>query len=182
MGLGKTDLAFLEAVKDAGIVEAIKPELIDEPDGLVLITCGDCDHFPNLYNWLCKMYTTRIHLLVLNGGGLLLPSKSRVNGLCEDAVLIQHAKAAMEMKGIRSAIFSAHYPCGAAAERGINLQNVCRYIALGKKRLKRSIRSLKKVYSCLHIDYGDDKQKTYGVHTKEMAIFVRLYKTALSVL
>ncbi len=179
-GMTEADLAFFADAKKAGVIEKINADCIDVSEGLILFACGDCDRIDNLYSWIRKIcrdkkITPRLHLLTLNGGGLLLPSESRINGSNEDLVLIKHAKAAMEMEGIRSAVLSVHYPCEVAESAGLCLKSVCRYIALGKRRLKRDIRSIDKVYAGLHMDFGD-AQKTYGVHTKEMTAFIRGYQ------
>ncbi|MEK7643444.1 MAG: hypothetical protein AAB372_03290 [Patescibacteria group bacterium] len=165
-------------LKKLDIIVPLQEDLIELDNGVILIACGDCDRLPSLEQWIKRLFRKRgleprIHRIYLNGGGALIPSESRVARCNEGATIIHHVQQASRLRNIYIVLDATHFECGAAKEVGVNLRALLKYKILGKRRLKRGARDIKKVYSLLHLHYQDSRDRTYIVHTKELGAYLR---------
>lgn len=172
------DELLIGELKSLHIIVPLEEDFIELDNGVILIACGDCDKFPSLKHWINRLFRKRgkeprIHLIILNGGGALIPEESRIGSHNEGAIITHHVQQASRLRQIGIVLDATHFECGAAKEAGVHLRPLLKYKVLGKRRLKRDARGIKKVYSLLHLHYPDSRDRTYIVHTKELGSYLR---------
>lgn len=117
---------LLRSLRNSGVLQDVKPELINLVNGAIILPCPDGDYFDNLYMFCRGMFISkglnpRIHPLTEHGGTLVLPPNSPLNIDNLGEKLLQKIRDANAMKGITTVISHAHTPCGAAKKAGLSL-------------------------------------------------------------
>ncbi|MDP2735821.1 MAG: hypothetical protein Q8P12_06465 [bacterium] len=164
--LSQHDREFVRQLKDAGVLKDVADQRLDQVNGIILVTCGDGDETPELLEFVrermrLRNIKPRIHQLALNGGALLIPSRSPVNTDGDGNVMLKHVVKSNGIKGIRTVALYAHAPCGAAGEAGINLRDVVALLFEAKDEILRHADL--DVACFLHVDHGQEKRRTYYV-------------------
>jgi hypothetical protein len=82
--LSKDDQKLIEALRRARVLQDIDEYRINLKDGIILISCGDADRFPDILQHQQKIQLKcrthhRIHLHTCNGGALAYAPNSPVN-------------------------------------------------------------------------------------------------------
>jgi hypothetical protein len=128
-GLNQADREFARLMRNLGALEDVQNHQVDHRNGVILVSCGDCDQSYDIFTYevrMCQglMVDPRIHQINLNGGPLLLVSDSRLNcGLPQDEVVLMNVAEAVVLKNISQVCLQAHN-CGKAKLLGYNLESV----------------------------------------------------------
>ncbi|OGZ07818.1 MAG: hypothetical protein A3C93_05860 [Candidatus Lloydbacteria bacterium RIFCSPHIGHO2_02_FULL_54_17] len=151
--------------KKVRVLRKVRPQLVDETNGAILVTCADGDQMENVFLYhrkICLHHREehRPHLLSLNGGAKLIASDSPLRHGDEDTVLLGHLKDARRMKGIETIVLYAHAPCGAAYAHKLSFYRVLELLFAGRERVEREMPGVKVTCFC-HVDYGNGKKHTY---------------------
>lgn len=144
----------------------IEPAKMPQAKGLIAVFCGDGDQSNDLLNHLFSLQKTaravpRLHCLTGNGGPLRLSPKSPVD---KDGVsqkfFADEIAAARQLKNIDTVVLVGHAPCGLAKHQKITLPETIEHYRAAKRYLKTKLPGLK-VITLLHVDWGDNKKRTY---------------------
>lgn len=167
--LSAQDLEICLSLKQKGLLERVDDHLIDLANGIILTTCADGDQMPDIFTHVAKSCCVhrsdpRIHTIALNGGALLIPHYSPVTHLGEDRVLIEHIRAACQLKKIFTVALYAHAPCGMAGFYDLNLNQVLELLVQAKERIKTELVGTKAV-CFVHIAKPDGRRNTYFLST-----------------
>ena len=163
--------------KDVGVLCNVSAHLINETNGAMVVTCSDSDQLRDVFRHhekVCRHHraNTRIHMFSLNGGAKLIAESSPLRVHNEDQVLLAHITAARSMKQIETVVLYAHAPCGAAYGHDLPFYRVLELLFEGKERVKREIPGIKVACFC-HIDYGNNKKRTYFVSRERWVDWVQ---------
>lgn len=117
--ISEADYKILRQLREFGVLQNVKPELISQNEGICLILCADGDRFDNIYCFhkeLMRQYRShpRIHVLAGHGGALVLPPGSPLNVNKRSENLLKDIRDVITIKGIRTFALHTHTPCGAA--------------------------------------------------------------------
>lgn len=151
--------------KKVGVLRKVRPHLVDESNGAILVTCADGDQMEDLFSYHRKISlhhreTHRPHLLSLNGGAKLIAPDSPLRRGSEDTIILEHLKDARRMKEIETVVLYAHAPCGAAYAKQLSFYRVLELLFSGRARVEQVMPGIKVTCFC-HVDYGDGKKHTY---------------------
>lgn len=116
---------YVNQLREQGILSHMRDNpLRNDPlrlqNGLVMVACGDCDRFNELYVFEQSLFRKsdkepRIQLLTLNGGGLLIHPKSPLNGdYSSSQTLVYHIKKTIRDMQISDVILYGHCFCATA--------------------------------------------------------------------
>ncbi len=133
---------FFAALRTLGIILGVAPHRLNLKGGVIVVTCGDGDHFFDVIwhlltvylqshlPWACRLplkigfflpfiiwwfLSPRTHMLVLNGGACLLsPCWPKHETFDIGRALEEQVRVATDLKDIWQVILYAHAPCGAA--------------------------------------------------------------------
>ncbi|MBI2550968.1 hypothetical protein HYV73_01320 [Candidatus Uhrbacteria bacterium] len=171
---------------EEGVIQPVESYKLDLDDprihnGVILVGCPDCDQRRDIFEQKEKMLVElgldpRIHPLLLNGGGLLIPKKrdgspSPFNvKLPQDEVLLENIRKARKIKKIELVGVLVHYPCGAGEDVQLPEEDVIDMLPAAKARIQRECPGIK-VACFLHVDKGlsaDGKpqKRTYFVSSR----------------
>lgn len=163
--LSQEDLKLIVLLKAEGVLVPVNPDKIKLEQGVILTSCSDGDQMPDIFTYHLNMslgqgLQPRIHLVALNGGGLLIPTQSQlVQDHHEDVILLKHIADACKLKGINTVLLYAHAPCGAAGLAGLTLEQVFG-LHVQAVKLLRALPDLQ-VISLFHIDDGRYKRSWF---------------------
>lgn len=164
---------YIEKLRSEGILSHIRNNPSKREDGIILIACGDCDRFDELYEFEKNLFRKselhpRIHVLTLNGGGLLVHPRSPLNSEFSSAqTLIMHAKNSSPLKGINDLIVYSHGPCGAAEGARFSPEDYFKWLAKGADYLARALSKLNVTCNFHNECNSDTKFKSeYFNHTE----------------
>lgn len=165
--LSGRDERIVSRLRAAHIFEDIYGHRLDQRNGVILVTCGDADRFPDLFKFKANLQVgrrldQRIHVLSLNGGALRLAHNSPTNksGHSTDIDLMDDIIEASETKHINVVALYIHSPCGKAYHHRLPLLDCLKFLMSAKTRLKETRRALSVACFC-HVDYGDRRQRSY---------------------
>ncbi len=165
--LSNDDRGHITALLNNGVLQKVQGDSFPTPAGVILVTCGDGDHFQNIY-WLfrtqliCPGERERIHVLSRNGGALLLAPQAprRVEGL------LREIEEACTLKGIEATALCSHAPCGVARSYSLTVARSIDLLIQGK-RFARSYMEARKPtmrFACfLHVHHGGDEKEIYFI-------------------
>ena len=132
-------------------------------NGIILIACGDCDKSDELIEYERSLFLKsekqpRIHLLMLNGGALLLHPDSPLNtNLSSSQTLLFHLKNSSQLKGIDDVVLYGHHECGAAALSRLQPRETFLWLAKGAGYVSNMIKTLK-ITCNFHYECNTDKK------------------------
>lgn len=170
MTLTEEDLKYIERLKEVEIFQNVDDHLLDQTNGLILVTCGDGDQMFDIFKYHVQMQNghlsdPRIHLLAFNGGASRLSRNSPTNrpGFLSDLTFMEGIHEAVALKGIRTIGLQIHGPCGKIARCGLTFKQSLPLLIEAKLRVKSEIAN--SIVACLcHIDYGNHKKRTEFVN------------------
>lgn len=162
------DRKFAERIRTAGVLQDVNGHQLDLRAGAILVMCSDGDQAVDVFQHQTGLHTpqrgtARPHVLALNGGGLLLPEGSPVAHYGEGAMLVAHILGARALKGITTVVLYVHAPCGMALAAGLYFEQVLELLMTAKLRVKVMGGDGVKVACFVHVDWGEDRKRTYFV-------------------
>ncbi len=171
------DLELISELRDAEVLQSIKGHLIDQQNGVILVTCSDGDRFPEIFQHQIRLQADcrsdpRIHVLAWHGGALACATHSPINRR-RDAhnVFLDQIKDARELKSIDTVVLEAHYPCGAACLFDVSLER-CLALQIGAKMNVRRLNNGIRV-SCFFPVYNGEKQQTFFFSREKWEIWAQ---------
>ena len=168
--LSDRDRKLIEKFIKNGVLEPLNGFQLDYSNGTIMVACSDGDQLYDLisrHTNLCQNNPnhTRIHLIALNGGALLLDATSplgkEVPAHPEYRVILRHLLGARELKKITSVALYSHAPCGMADKFGLSVADILRSLAWAKTFLENFHKF--KAANFLHVDYGQGVKNSYHV-------------------
>lgn len=165
--LSDSDRSLFRALRTRNVLEGIEPHRLSTENGIIMVTCPDCDQFPDIFRHAgsvvcCKDETARIHPLSLNGGPILLHPSSPVATSGRSTVLTEDIGDAAQMKQIAAVALCAHAPCGKAYAHQLGLAAVIELLMFGRGYGASALPHLR-FYPFLHVDQGGNRKRTYFV-------------------
>lgn len=174
--LSEKDLGLILELREAEVLQDVKSHLIDQRNGIILVTCADGDRFPDIFQHQVRIQADcrndpRIHTLAWNGGALACAPHSPINKReGDEQVFLDQVRGARELKSIDQVVLDAHAPCGMAGHHHLSIEEVLALQLSAKAEIKRLNSGIRAV--CFFpVDYGD-KQRTYFLscqHWKQWA-------------
>ena len=163
------DTKLLQEFIAFGIFEEIKPDLVPDHAGTVLVACGDGEHTDDWFPHHIKTWPgrKRHHLLLLNGGPALIPKGSPLAEHGEGEVLLNHIVKAKVLKGVKTNVLLGHWPCGAADLADIGLEEYLLLCLQAKREVRKFVNDDSKTLLFLHIAY-QGKKRTYRVNREKL--------------
>ena len=153
-----------------------------DPQGIVLITCADCDEFSDIYGHKAELFQSnghapRIHPLSRNGGALMLVPQSPAikRGRSTATDLLEEIQEACAWKKIRTVTPYIHAPCGKAVVSKINFISQMTLLFQGKQLLKNRLPGISVACFC-QIDYGNSKRTYFASREKYSSWLVECQK------
>lgn len=166
MVIKEKDAKVIRALRERDVLQDVQGHLLDQKDGIILISCADGDRFPDIFAFHTALQSEqrsdpRVHTFAWNGGPLRLAPASPTNKLerTTQIDLMEEVRDARAMKGIDTVALVAHWPCGKAGACKISLPESIRLAFAAKERLKEENHGIR-VALFLQVDYGD-KMRTY---------------------
>lgn len=164
------DLELIASYKAARVLDNIDGHKLDPKTGLIIVSCGDPDQFPEMYDYKvadilnsgCQKRVTPMSPL---GGALRIPMLSPANYATPyyGEYLMFDMKYLFDHKGISTVALYIHAPCAMAREAGnLSFEDIVRIAFTAKSHIKANIPGVRVAVFC-HIDYGDGKKKTYFI-------------------
>lgn len=163
--------------KKPPVLQSLKGHRLNQSDGIILVSCGDCDQFADIFEQKIRMQKdqrldTRIHPITPNGGPIRLVHDSPANkpGRTYDLDLMDDILFVARKKVVRTVALVIHLPCGHAAEHSLAFFQMLRLLIQAKHQLKtEGAPYIQRVACFLHVDYQDEKGKrTYFVSRTEL--------------
>jgi hypothetical protein len=183
------DREFLKQARLAGAIVDLDPNLAEElkdedrkHSGYAVLMCGDCDHahdsIEHLKLWLD---TARIHLIAVNGGGILLDPNAPPNrGTMNFAPFVrEQIRQAFEMKKFNHLLIDTHDTCGAAQRSGMFLRQSVQAVLNGKQYLVKDPQRAPRLRKILPILRSRDEAGKIWVEAfrrRSMEPFLRTYR------
>ena len=164
--LSIADGDLIKSLRAADVLQDVEEHLLDQKNGVILVTCSDADRFDDIFEHQKKMQLhqrndVRAHVLSWNGGALTCAPRSPVNiKKRADKIFIEQIKSAREMKDIDLVVLLAHAPCGAAGKIKLTIEGSLWLQIAAKKEIK-SLNEGIKVALFFHVDYDNGKKRTY---------------------
>lgn len=164
--ISKKECAFIAELRKAGALQDVNKHLVDQSNGVILITCSDGDRFPDIFEYQVAMQSgqrsdSRIHVFAWHGGAIACTPCSPINSIKHaDRIFLDQIRVAREMKGINTVALYAHAPCGAAAANDVDLEKVIALLIRAKTKIKSLNKGIE-VFPFFHVDYGDCRKRTY---------------------
>jgi hypothetical protein len=168
LSLTRHERAVIDEWKKFGVLQNVADHILDQKNGVILITCSDADQFDDVFRHQCGMQTTqrekpRIHTFAWHGGPLACAPCSRICGKRKHAHLIflDQISDAHHMKEISVVASRAHAPCGAVRMNQIAIEEEMAIHMRAKQQMKTLNEGIT-VAPFLDVDYGDRK-RTYFI-------------------
>jgi hypothetical protein len=174
--LSTHDRALVGDFREAGVFKDVVDDRLPQPEGVILVACGDGDELPELLGFVQKGMTRRdlsprTHLFTLNGGALLIPKDSPLN-VGEGDVLTRHIAEAVQLKGITTVSLYVHAPCGKAGTQNLGLDQTIPLLFKAKQTVQGWLPGLS-IACFAHIDKGKEGRRTYYVSRTAFAQFLQ---------
>lgn len=176
MGLTMQDREYIQKLKDIHILEDVQEHLLDQTNGVILVTCADADQMYDIFRYQVEMQNgyrsdPRIHTLAWNGGAIRLPELSPANVInMSDILFMREIADAAALKNIHTIALYIHAPCGKTQSCGMTFQQSIYLLFQAKIRIKREIARAQVACFC-HIDYGDLKKRTLFLNRQNFEKF-----------
>ncbi|MFZ6014982.1 MAG: hypothetical protein ACOYUZ_01340 [Patescibacteria group bacterium] len=176
--LSNEDRRTYARMREQHILDDVDSCKLDISNGIILVTCSDGDQILDTLEHAQRLFheqniKPRIHVIALNGGGLLISDKSPlVASKREDLTILEHIAVAQKLKGINTVAIYTHAPCGAGTLAGLTLEQEIELLLSAKVRIKETIPDTNVSCFC-HIDRGNGK-RTYHV-SRNRWILMHMY-------
>jgi hypothetical protein len=171
MELNGVDSLAIRLMRSVGVLEDLNPHRLDQKDGVIMVACADGDQMPDLFAHQARLVSAhrdapRVHTLALNGGALLIPTRSplRNKALREGDVLCQHITAARKLKGISTIVLYGHTPCGAAGLHDLGIHDCISLLVEAKAQIRKTYPRVP-IACFFHVADGA-KKRTYFISPK----------------
>jgi hypothetical protein len=164
--LSRRDAELVVALREAAVLQDVRERLLDQKDGVILISCSDGDRFCDIFLRQVHMQSScrhdpRIHVFAWHGGALACAPCCPINESKNDnRVFLRQISQARKMKGINLVALYAHAPCGAAGGTGLSLEEVFAFHFRAKMQIKTLNQGIQ-VIPFFHVDHGNGRQRTY---------------------
>jgi hypothetical protein len=176
--LNPRDREAIRVLREAGVLENDDAGKLYSPDGVIVIPCSDGDQMPDVFKHQCRLahegsWTVRPHMLSLHGGSMLIAEDCPLyRQFRVDELLLQHIREAEgpDLKGIGTVVLYIHAPCGAAGLAGLSVVHQIVYLMRAKQRVQE-IDTTNKVICLVHVDYGDERRRTYFISRSKWLAF-----------
>lgn len=144
-GLSAKDLTIEERLREAGVLEPLDGNRLDQRKGVILVPCGDGRRFNDIFRHHRKVARSQrrnplVHVLSLNGGALNIAEGSPLpEAERKGFSLMVDIAGARELMGISTVALYAHAPCGAATkltDPPLDIEEVVALLMKAKTRVK----------------------------------------------
>ena len=179
--LSVSDMSFIRKWREtsAAVLQDTKGHLLDQTNGIILVTCGDRDRAPEIFKFQALMQAQtsgdpKIHILSWNGGALRLTKRSPTNkhGRSTDRDFLDEIHDAISIKNILTVALYIHFPCGKATACGLGFRDCIEFLFKAKERIKMENEGVRVACFC-HIDYGNSIQRTYFVSKERYSAWLK---------
>lgn len=162
------DSRVVQDLRNAGVLQDIADHLLDQRDGVILVTCPDGDHFFDIFSRQLEMQKgqcrdKRIHTFGWHGGAMRLVAGSPANkGMHDHQLFLDEIRDAREIKGINTVALYNHAQCGKAAACNIDFLHMMHLHMQAKLAVKKMNDGIS-VACFLHVTYPEGRKRTYFV-------------------
>lgn len=166
--LSPNDEAIVRALREANVLQDTAGHLLDQREGVILVTCPDGDHFFDIFSRQLAMQTgqcqdKRIHTFGWHGGSIRLAANSPANRRPDEhQIFLEEIRDARGIKGINTVALYAHAVCGKATACGIDFLQLMRLHMQAKTAVKEMNSGIT-VACFLHVTYPNKRRRTYFV-------------------
>ena len=168
---------FLAEQKELGIITDLDPHKTGDPNGLLLLSCGDADISCGLLDHVRELSgSSRIHQISVNGGALNLaqgsPLPRRRSYAIAGVQLMHEIKEACELKNLTKVAICAHSQCGAAHACGLTEAQAMQWAVRGKLDLRRFFEETGMsipICSMMHVRWKDRGPRLYFLDARRYA-------------
>jgi len=164
--LSANDHTLIQNLRAEGVLQNVQEHLLDQSNGVILVTCADGDRFDDIYRHQARMQSqvrrdTRIHPLTSHGGALACAPGSPIHKRKLDSnVFLNQIADARDIKKINLIALYAHMPCAAARRAELDLPTALSLQIQAKNRVRVSNPGAE-VHCFFHVDYEGAKKRTY---------------------
>ncbi len=181
MRLTEGELKLITQLRQDGVLENVNNHRLD-PKGVILVACGDCDRFPDIYRHKRRSYRqagkrhARLHLHCWNGGALRLVPGSPANkpGRSTAVDFQEDVLESERIKRLHTVALYVHRPCAKAANSKMGLLQQMLMLYGAKRELKKKNNKLH-VACFVHIDYGTRRNKRQKSYFMSCTKFISWY-------
>ncbi|MEK7188950.1 MAG: hypothetical protein AAB671_00380 [Patescibacteria group bacterium] len=166
--LSENDAAAIRSLRQNNVLQDVAGHLLDQRDGVILVTCPDGDHFHDIFSQQMMMQNRhradpRIHPFNWHGGAIRLVADSPANQYPnEHLIFLDEIRDARSLKSINTVALYNHVQCGKAASCGIDFLQLMR-LHMRAKAAIREMNSGISVACFLHVTYASGQRRTYFV-------------------
>ncbi len=165
--LSPNDEAIVRALRKANVLQDIAGHMLDQREGVILVTCPDGDHFFDIFSRQLEMQEgqcdKRIHTFGWHGGSIRLAANSPANKRPDEhQIFLEEIRDARTIKGINTVALYAHAVCGKADVCNIDFLHLM-HLHLQAKAAVKAMNDGISVACFLHITYPDMRRRTYFV-------------------
>ncbi|MDP1709439.1 MAG: hypothetical protein Q8L21_00945 [Candidatus Komeilibacteria bacterium] len=170
--LSPIDARTITDLRRANVLQDVAGHLLDQRQGVLLVTCPDGDHFFDIFSHQLHMQDgqcrhPRVHTFGWHGGALRLVPGSPANTEPEEhQIFMREIREGRALKGINTVALYAHVPCGKAGERQIDLLQLMVLLIQAKAIIKLMNNGIV-VAPFLHVAYQNNRRRTYFVSRPE---------------
>ena len=181
MVISESDARLVTAFIKAEVFQKIKKEHL-QGNQTIAILCGDCIHSGDIIDHHREVCGHAPHILALNGGSLLIPKNSPLNGASvRGNILIEDIVESVEFKGIKKIIIYAHNICGKAHGVRLSFRDSVALHVGAKRRLKQSRLICSRleaqepsIYCFHHVFFPNGDRKTFFISPPHWDIFSQI--------
>lgn len=162
------DAKIVTDLRKANVLQDVAGHLLDQSQGVILVTCSDGDHFYDIFSHQLEMQKgqcqdKRIHTLAWNGGAIRLTPNSPANRYSDEhRIFLEEIRDARDLKGIHTVALNNHAQCGKAETCDIDFLRLMRLHMQAKAAIKAMNEGIS-VACFLHITHPDRRRRTYFV-------------------
>ena len=167
--------AILELERE-GVLQEVRGNLFATPNGIIDITCGDCDQSDITKRIRSTIILSgekdRVHELKLNGGGIRLAPGTPFSSPDLFGDLIESSR----LKKISEVVLCGHVPCGKARAHALSMPSLVDHLIRAKMHVHASVaeQNTNMRFVCLlHIDHGQDYRRHDQPHRKQLRFISR---------
>jgi hypothetical protein len=175
------DKKLIRSLREADVLQSIQLGLLDQRNGITLITCSDGDRICDVFDYHvaaqrnCRAHP-RPHMIALHGGAPAFAPMSPFNtrDLADETLFDQVALSQEAKPDIRTIAAYAHWPCGMAALKKVDLRDLISLHIQANDRIKDHNKNFI-VAQLFHVDYGNGIKRSYFLCTKSWEAWVHAH-------
>ena len=193
--ISEADLRLVNTLKDRGVMESVRPDMVDMRGGFIVVLCSDgkhmydkfthlantfrqsCDRFQQVSPQSMEDANPPIHPLAMHGGALCLSPRWPTSE--EGIVIKRHITQAVVRLGKGNLVLLyAHLLCGAASANSLSMVEVLDYLVDAYREVCNL--DLRLDVDCrVHVYRPDGERRTYRFSVKKWQEFKRLELAAV---